>query len=67
MKRLARAAVYTSVTSLALVLFFFSAFTPGNPENGRLNSVQIISGVVLLLLAIVLPAWKNIQKSASNK
>ena len=67
MKNIFKAAGYMLATVITLVLFCFSAFAAGDSESGPLNTSQIISGIVLLATAILIPALKRAHKSATNK
>ena len=67
MKNIFKAAGYTLATIIAFVFFCFSAFGTGSSEGGALSLGQIISGGVLLTLAILLPAIKSAHKTGTGK
>lgn len=67
MKNIFKTASYTLVSVIALGVFFFFAFGTGNSGSSPLNVFQVISGVALLMAAILLPAMKRVFRSAANK
>lgn len=67
MKNILKTASYTLVTLVAIGVFCFYAFATGNSDSSPLNTGQVISGAVLLIAAILVPAMKSAFKSAANK
>lgn len=70
MKSLLKKSGYKFVATAILLVFFQTAVLAedgkSSPSNGALSSGQVITFLAILLAIVVIPAFKNGRKIASN-